>query len=189
MGDDRRILASGKIVLDAAIYPFQLCKAILEGLRDELAEWGHYSKSLGVMAPSGYGLGATNDEATSYMLLESLLKLQKHEGLPDTVDSVSGQILPGHLVEESRREEMKYFEAMNVYSKVPEAEAWGITGRRPIGVRWVDTNKGDDSEPNYRSRLVAKDIRKKGEEVIFVATPALQAFGRCSASWLHPDSG
>ena len=70
---------------------------------------------------------------------------------------------------------MKYFEDMNVYSKVPEAEAWGSTGRRPIGVRWVDTNKGDDAEPNYRSRLVAKDIRRKGEDAIFAPSPPLES--------------
>ena len=55
--------------------------------------------------------------------MESLLKLQKHDGLPDTVDSASGQILKGHLVGEARREEMEYFFGMNVYTKVPESEA------------------------------------------------------------------
>ena len=35
------------------------------------------------------------------------------------------------------------------------------TGKNPISVRWVDINKGDDATPNYRSRLVARDIRKK----------------------------
>ena len=53
--DERHVLASGRMARDAAIYPFQLCKATLQGLRDELAERGHYSKSLGVMAPLGYG--------------------------------------------------------------------------------------------------------------------------------------
>ena len=38
--------------------------------------------------------------------MESLLKLQKHDGLPDMVDSASGQILKGHLVGEARQEEM-----------------------------------------------------------------------------------
>ena len=65
------------------------------------------------MIPSGYDLGE-GTEKTERMLMDSLLKLQKHEGMPDTVDSVSGQILRGHLVEESRKEEMKYFAAMNV---------------------------------------------------------------------------
>ena len=33
------------------------------------------------------------------------------------------------------------------------------TGRKPIAVRWVDMNKGDKANPNYRSRLVAKEFR------------------------------
>ena len=119
----RHMLASGKIAREAAIYPFQLCRAILEGLRDELAERGRYFKTLSIMAPSGCDLGTTGDETTERMLVENLLKLQKHEGLLDMVNSVSGQILRGHLVEESCREERKYFPGMNVYPKVPEADA------------------------------------------------------------------
>ena len=54
------------------------------------------------------------------MLIESLLKLQKHDGLPDIVDSASGQVLKGHLVGKARQEEMEYFSGMNVYTKVSE---------------------------------------------------------------------
>ena len=36
-------------------------------------------------------------------------------------------------------------------------------------------NKGDDDDPNYRSRLVAKDIRKKGEDAIFAPIPLLES--------------
>ena len=39
----------------------------------------------------------------------------------------------------------------------------------------MDVNKGDDKDPNYRSRLVAKDIRKKWEDSIFASTPPLEA--------------
>ena len=39
----------------------------------------------------------------------------------------------------------------------------------------MDTNKGDDQEPNYRSRLVARDFRRKGEDSIFAPTPPLEA--------------
>jgi len=58
---------------------------------------------------------------------------------------------------------------------VPQDEAWERTGKPPIKVRWVDTNKGDDESPNYRSRLVAKDYRKKGEDAFFAPTPPLEA--------------
>ena len=33
----------------------------------------------------------------------------------------------------------------------------------------------DDAEPNYRSRLVAKDIRRKGEDAIFAPSQPLES--------------
>ena len=33
-----------------------------------------------------------------------------------------------------------------------------MMGKPPISVKWVDVNKGDDLNPNYRSRLVAREI-------------------------------
>jgi hypothetical protein len=48
-------------------------------------------------------------------------------------------------------------------------------GRKPIGVKWVDVNKGDEGRPEYRSRLVAKEIKKDKREDLFAATPPLEA--------------
>ena len=48
-------------------------------------------------------------------------------------------------------------------------------GKPPISVKWVDVNKSDDEEPNYRSRLVAREIRVPGEASIFAPTPPLEA--------------
>ena len=42
-------------------------------------------------------------------------------------------------------------------------------------VRWVDVNKGDDQNPNVRSRLVARQIRNPGTDAIFAPTPPLEA--------------
>ena len=48
-------------------------------------------------------------------------------------------------------------------------------GRSPISVRWVETNKGDDANPNVRIRLVAREIRTAGESAIFAPTPPLES--------------
>ena len=61
-----------------------------------------------------------------------------------------------------------------VYKKVPIQECWDTTGKKPIGVRWVDVNKGDKVNPDYRSRLVAKEINRKKREDLFAATPPLE---------------
>ena len=71
--------------------------------------------------------------------------------------------------------EMDYFRTMKVYDKCPRAEAFERMGKAPITTKWVDVNKGDDEEPNYRSRLVAREIRKKWEDSIFAPTPPLEA--------------
>ena len=48
----KHVPASGKIAREAAIYPFQLCKAILEGLRKEMIERGRMLSNLNVWAPA-----------------------------------------------------------------------------------------------------------------------------------------
>ena len=47
-----------------------------------------------------------------------------------------------------------------VYEKVPIEECWENAGRCAVGVKWVDTNKGDKENPEHRCRLVAKEIKK-----------------------------
>ena len=39
----------------------------------------------------------------------------------------------------------------------------------------MDRHKGDDQNPNYRSRLVAREIRRAGEDPIFAPTPPLES--------------
>ena len=45
----------------------------------------------------------------------------------------------------------------------------------PITVRWIDINKGDAQTPNYRSRLVAREIYTYKRDDLFAATPPLEA--------------
>ena len=48
-------------------------------------------------------------------------------------------------------------------------------GKRVIGVKWVDINKGDDRQPNYPPRLVAKELKAFNpytpQEELHAATP------------------
>ena len=41
-------------------------------------------------------------------------------------------------------------------------------------MKCVDTNKADEEEENYRSRLVAQEFRNKSEGGLFAATPPLE---------------
>jgi len=88
---------------------------------------------------------------------------------------LSGKALDSRLVNKARAEEMREFKKYNVYEKVPIEECWANTGKDPIGTRWVDVNKGDEVNPEYRSRLVAQEIKRDKREDLFAATPPLEA--------------
>ena len=77
------------------------------------------------------------------------------------------------LVKAARQKELQYFESKHVWQISTVAEALKATGRRPISVRWVDVNKGDDETPNVRSRLVAREIRAPGTDSACVLNPAV----------------
>ena len=86
-------------------------------------------------------------------------------------DDLSGEELDVKQVRGARKEEMVYFRKMKVYDKVPMKMCWDETGRAPIGVRWVDVNKGDKTSPNYRSRLVAMEFKTEERPEWYAATP------------------
>lgn len=91
-------------------------------------------------------------------------------------DDMTGLKLDPTLVRRAREEEMEEVRKHGIYTKVSNDVCVQRTGRRPIAVRWVDINKGDADHPDYRSRLVAKEInRKKKKDNIFAATPPLEA--------------
>ena len=51
-----------------------------------------------------------------------------------------------------------------------------VLGRNwPITVRWLDINKGDEENKEYRSRLVAQEIKRDKRDDLFAATPPLEA--------------
>ena len=59
----------------------------------------------------------------------------------------------------ARGVELEYFNSKGVWKKMPTQNARAATGRSPASVRWVDTKKGDEVNPNYRSRLVARQLK------------------------------
>ena len=73
-------------------------------------------------------------------------------------DDLTGQPLDPKLVREARQKELDYFNSKGVWRIAPISECRRIMGRNPITVRWVDVKKGDDVNPNVRSRLVARQI-------------------------------
>ena len=94
---------------------------------------------------------------------------------------MSGKPLDSEMVRVARQEEMDVYKQHGVYEKVPISECVRVTGRQPIGSRWVDINKGDVAAPEYRSRFVACEIKRDERAEMFATTPPLEAKRHCSA--------
>ena len=138
----------------AEVYPDKMCKEIIMGLIEQMEKDERIDKgNVGTIA----AFDKDNSEAVEFW------------------DDLSGKRLDPKLVKEARKEEMVEFGKHGVYVKVPVSRCWEETGKAPIGVRWVDINKGDENEPDYRSRLVAQEIKWDKREDLFAATPPLEA--------------
>ncbi len=90
---------------------------------------------------------------------------------------MTGAALKPKLVREARKQDIDYFRKVKVYKKVPRSEATG----KVISVRWVDINKGDEVNPHYRSRFVAREINTHANPEMFAATPPTEALKRMIA--------
>ena len=79
---------------------------------------------------------------------------------------------------------MGYIKQMRVYDRIKRSEVIAA-GHKLIKVRWIDTNKGDDINPNMRSRLVARvfNFVDKSRTDLFAATPPLEVF-KAILSWV-----
>ncbi len=89
-------------------------------------------------------------------------------------DDVAGTELCAEKVMKARQEELEYFKQMQVYDVVKRE--WAQKHQKKIiDVRWIDINKGDNENPNYRSRLVGKEFRRTPQPELFAATPPIES--------------
>ncbi len=72
-------------------------------------------------------------------------------------DENTGLELDPVLVCAARRVEMEFMAKLNVWSYSTVAQAPSDMGRAPFGARWIDSDKGDATRPDYRSRLVVQE--------------------------------
>lgn len=172
-GDHRHVhLVNGR-ARKAQVYPAKLVRAILKAIKRELhncGELSHFGEAIGI----GPVPASVSNEPQEEMVVE--------ENIPEKgmyFDTVTGTPLETSKVLAARAEEMAWIEKQGIYVVVDEQECWDETGKPPITLKWVDKNKGDDSRPNYRSRLVVREVKKKGQELAehehFSAMPPLEA--------------
>jgi hypothetical protein len=152
----------------AQTYPPKLVSAILNGIRRELRVRGELS-TLAELTSGPSPDDTSNEQTESFV----------DETVSDYVDSVTGMPLDPVKVLEARKEEMKWVEKQQLWDVVPTTMCWEETNRPPITLKWVDRNKGDDSHPNYRSRLVVREVKKASKSLAefesFSAMPPLES--------------
>ena len=61
-----------------------------------------------------------------------------------------------------------------MYEKVPRWKAREALGK-VVTTHWIDVNKGDLRNPNYRARLVGREMKMDKRLDLFAATPLLES--------------
>ena len=134
----------------ARMYPPALVAAILRGLREQL-------RSTSDMMEFNYPV----PEAP---VIPRDIPHEAEEELESYRDDANWGWLDPKLV--------RAIKSYEVYVKRPTKECLEVTGKKPMPIRWVDTNKGDDENPEYRSRIVAKERKVKRDPNM----PAIHSF-------------
>ena len=165
-GGGRHALCSGPVAVEAAIYPRDLCKTVLSGISAQL-------RTDNRLKPGCFGIQAVDEDAEVHASMYG--PDQGYSGRYH--DDLTGQVLKDKLVTAARFKELEFFHSKGVWIKAPKNEARHRTGRPPITVRWVDVNKGDEVSPNYRSRLVARQMKchDRSGASYFAPAPPLEA--------------
>ena len=94
------------------------------------------------------------------------------------IDGLTREELDVQKVAAARKEEVDFMSTLGVFETSSWEECLRMTGKAPITTRWIDADKGSDGNVVVRSRLAARDFKKKGEAdrvELFAATPALEA--------------
>ena len=140
-------LIGGRRAREAQEYPRKLCESMVDGMRRQIEadEWWIVKVSIKStrVAEGEKEPEHDNDEE------EAL-------GKQWAWDDITGAVLDPKVVADERKKEIWYIHKHGVYRKVRRSSV--PPDGKIIQVRWIDINKGDETNPNIRSRLVAKDF-------------------------------
>ena len=177
-GGHRHVHLVGGRAAAAAEYTPEFCRTVVKGIR--------HQRRADLMDAGKMGelLQLTQEDPEELLDVIDLCNLQP--GSDEVAyDDAKGGTLPVHLVKAARQEEMAYVRDRHLYEYKSIDECLQRTGKPPVPTKWVDTNKGDDTKPDIRARLVAMEIRRPWSEKWFAATPptdSLRYLLACAAS-------
>ena len=158
-------------------YPPELCHAICKGLEAEIDadRRGQFLLAELECSDGKNGGGKLVKAAKGLQEQCKTAEEDNEEEMARAWDDAFGATLDPNKVRAARAEDLEYVRSMILYIKVPVSECLRKIGRQPISVRWIDINKGDDINTNYRSRFVAREINTHKRDDLFAATPPLEA--------------
>ena len=177
----------------AQIYPPRLCRAIAIGLRRQLQNDHRQAEQ---KKPADFSLCIEAGPQTAHGCRQSgdpnhleILNVEASEtdwSQWTAEDDVKGGWLPPDLVYDARLKELKILMDRKVYRYSTITDALRKIGKRPRRLKWIDTDKGGESNRMVRSRLVCTEVRPRGKEAIFAAAPPLESL-RLLVSYLSSE--
>jgi len=161
-------------------YPEAFCRAIVEGLKREIADETWIKTVYESLDPTDTieTLMSLCKEPEHAVPPEESLEMAEYMAIYsdlEFVDDVTGVKLDKKEAVKARKTEMEYFKSRGVYDKMPKEP-----GMKVISTRWLDVNKGDEVKRDYRARLVGRELNLEKRNDLFAATPAWNRSGRSS---------
>ena len=172
--EHRHVMLTNGRAQKCQIYPDEFCRLVCKTVMREknLNEF----KAINMLSETVRDQNITDvtKEVNALMALEMKTPHEDMYEEFDFVDDVTGRPLNHKLAAEARRLEIDFFKNMKVYEKVPR---WRATeaGGKVVTTRWIDINKGDLQNPNYRARLVGREMKMDKRLDLFAATPPLES--------------
>ena len=191
-GSHRHIPLEGGKAKGCEVYTEFFCDAICMATKLEIAD-ERWLKEVQEKIGEVDMLGSLQEVQEKFRKMvepeEEVDELQKYRDMyewDEFVDDISGAALDKELATKARKLEMDFFHKLGVYTKVKK-EPW----MKVITTKWLDTNKGDVASPEYRARLVAREIKKDKRDDLFAATPPLESLrfilSACASHQSSPD--
>ena len=154
------------------MYPDEFCRVVCKTIMKEKNQQEFKTINMLSEAIGEQNITDVTKEINALMTLEMPTPHEDMYEEFDFVDDVTGRPLNHKLAAEARKLEIEFFKNMKVYEKVPRWRA-KEAGGKVVTTRWIDINKGDGQNPNYRARLVGREIKIDKRLELFAATPPL----------------
>ena len=174
-GSHRHVKLIGGKAKACEEYPEEFCEKVCKAAMKEKMDAEGHTKFLNLV-----GMKIAKCEEATTLIQQLTAHPHVDEGHTEEnlyndfefVDDVTGGRLDQKLAMKARKLEMDFFRRMKVYTKVSRLSAAGC---KIITTRWLDINKGDATRPDYRSRLVGRELNLDKRLDLFAATPPLES--------------